>query len=348
MSKILFGLASPIVRNNGIMTFIRGSASVLKAMGHTVDFITDGPSSMPLSSWFDTVIVDPTETEYPSIVRSDGRPIIRYNPEIQNRIARMYAKLEDYDVVIGNDAQSTAAFLDGSRPNTKVVHYVHTGALLGENLTCLTDSFVNFERELLDYCIVAAQHQNILDILGVTNGVVLHMPLFDYELFLPDQNDEKNGLLFIGDGTTSKGADVFERYCAKNKWPAKVMGLECNDVDFASIEDFEMKSFGPSQLRQKAEFIRSAKAGFHPSPCDTMPYAVIEQLLSHPVVLDATYSWTKSFADLGALVVPRDSLQDALCEAMSDDYEYDNRAILDYVKQVVPSWRKFLASLKVE
>jgi hypothetical protein len=345
--RILFGLASPIVRNNGIMTFVRGIAHILKDMGHTVDFITDASPSIPIQGWFDTVFVDTSEVQYPSIIGQDGRPIIRYVPEIQNRISKLYARLDDYDVVIGNDAQSTAAFLDQSRTNTKVVHYIHTGSLLGENRTCLTDSFVAFERELLDYCIVGAQHQNVLDILGVNNGVVLNMPLFQYELFLSDPNDEQSGLMFIGDGTTAKGADIFERFCAKNNWKAKVIGLECNDVDFSSIDDFEMRSFTPAQVRDKAGYIRSAKAGFHPSPCDVMPFAIIEQLLSHPVVLDASYPWTKSFADLGALVVEKSEIEDALHTVMGGGYEYDNRLMVDYLKQVVPSWRKFLASTKV-
>lgn len=340
--RILFGLASPIVRNNGIMTFIRGSAKVLKDMGHTVDFITDAVPTIPIKGWFDNIFYDGSPAAYPIFQGEDGRPSIRYMPEIQNRISRLYAGMERYDIVIGNDAQTTAAFLDQHRTNTKVVHYVHTGALLGENRTCLTDSFVAFERELLDYCTVAAQHQNVLDLLGVTNGAVLHMPLFDHELFLPKADDERDGLMFIGDGTTSKGADIFEQTCARNGWTAKVLGQECNDVHFKTV-NLDMRGFDATQTREKAAFIRSAKAGFHPSPCDTMPYAVIEQLLSHPVVLDASYSWTHSFIDLGAIVVPKYDLEDALYTVMSDGYEHDNKLIQDYL-QVVPTWKKFLAS----
>lgn len=342
--KILFGLASPIVRNNGIMTFIRGSAKVLQDMGHTVDFITDAKPALPIKGWFDNIFHEDTPVVYPIFQGEDGRPSIRYLPEIQNRIARRYAKMDRYDIVIGNDAQSTAAFLDQHRTNTKVVHYVHTGALLGENRTCLTDSFVTFEREMLDYCTVAAQHQNVLDILGVTNGAVLHMPLFDTELFLPKEDDEREGLMFIGDGTTSKGADIFEQACARNDWTAKVLGQERNDVRFKTVT-LDMRGFDHSQTREKAAFIRSAKAGFHPSPCDTMPYAVIEQLLSHPVVLDASYSWTRSFENLGAIVVPRNEIDDALHTVMGDGYEHDNKPIVNYL-HTVPSWKKFLATIK--
>lgn len=345
MSRILFGLASPIVRPNGIMTFIRGSAKVLQDMGHTVDFITDAPSSMPMKTWFDNIAFVGEPADYPIFKDENGRPSIRYMPEIQNRITRRYVDLDQYDIVIGNDAQSTAAFLDSNRTDTTVVHYVHTGALLGENRTCLTDSFVAFERELLDYCTVAAQHQNILDLLGVKDGAVLHMPLFDYEQFLPRQDEEQTGLMFIGDGTTAKGADVFERVCAANKWDAKIVGLEKNDVTFETIPNHDFRSFDATQVREKAAFIRSAKAGFHPSPCDTMPYAVIEQLLSHPVVLDEKYPWTHSFADLGALVVSSDTVNAALQTVMKDGHEHDNAPIVNYLKQVVPSWRKFLASI---
>jgi glycosyltransferase involved in cell wall biosynthesis len=342
--RILFGLASPIVRPNGIMTFIRGSAKVLQDMGHTVDFITDAPPPLPLDKWFSNVAFVGEPTNYPIFKDKNGRPSIRYIPEIQNRITRRYADLDRYDVVIGNDAQSTAAFLNGNS-DTKVIHYVHTGALLGENRTCLTDSFVAFERELLDYCTVAAQHQHILDVLGVTNGVVIHMPLFNHEQFLPQKDDKKSGLMFIGDGTTSKGADVFERVCATNKWEAKIMGLEKNDVTFDTIPNHDFLSFDIAQTKEKALFIRSAQAGFHPSPCECFPFAVLEQLLSHPVVLNDKYEWTHSFIDLGALVVPPADIELALQMVMQNDYEYDNMHSINYLKQVVPSWRKVLNTI---
>lgn len=338
--RILFGLASPIVRNNGIMAFIRGTTKVLQSMGHTVDFITDAPPSIPITSWFDNIYFTNTPTDYPIFHSPNGRPSIRFIPEIQNRIVKRYAQLDEYDLVIGNDAQTTAAFLDSAR-SAKVMHYVHTGALLGENRTCLTDSFVAFERELLDYCIVGAQHQNVLDVLGAKNGAILHMPLFDHEQFLPKPYEQQEGLMFIGDGTTSKGADVFEQVCA-DRWPAKIVAFELNDVIFERVTRKDIRRFEINDLRDKAAFIRSAKAGFHPSPCECFPFALMEMLLSKPVVLDRSYAWTHSFTELGAILVNPHETEQAIDAVMNIDYKYDNRPIIEYIKKVVPSWRKFL------
>jgi len=340
--RILFALASPIIRPNGIVVFMKEASSVLKQMGHTVDFITDAEPKFNIGKWFDNVYYPKNEIVYPLDTTIDGKPIINFLPQIQNRIRDVYQnEIHDceYDVIISNDAQSTAAFLD-LQNKVRLIHYVHTGGLIDENATFLTDHYVEMERLLLDHCEVGAQHQRVLDTLGV-KGHVLHMPLGNLEWYLP--HEDQSGLMFLGEGTKRKGALRFEKIVNKLDIPARILSTSFLDTDFGSIVDKTIGQFGIHEEQKKATFIRKGKAGFHPAICECWPYAVMEMLVSKPVVLDATYRWARPFEDVGALVVQPEEIEETIKMVMDPVYKYDNSKAVDYFKQAPATWRRHVA-----
>lgn len=345
MSRILFSLASPIIRPNGIVTFITSSARILRQMGHKVDLITDAKPSVNLSGWFDTVFYDKTPAQYPEIV-VNGKPRIDFLPQIQMRIYKAYRDNDlagHYDLIIGNDAQSTAAFIDEP---TRLIHYAHTAALLGRNDTFLTDHMVEMERQLMSYVEVAGPHKTMLKNIGHPDGTVIHLPIEGHEEYLLKPGETQSGLTFVGEGTLRKGADRFEEVVVKMGLDARIVSSSSLEVTFDRIpeERRTIRSFAPSEWKEKAAFIRQGKAGYHPALSETWGYAVPEMLLSKPVVLTDQFSWTEPHAELGALVVSPNQVEATIEMVMSEDYKHDNEPVLEYLNGVVPSWRRCLAN----
>lgn len=342
MKTILFAIASPIIRANGIVTFITSSATLLRQMGYKVELVTDAEPSINLSSWFDRVVYDPTPHQYPEMV-VNGKPRIDFLPQIQMRLYKAYREADGrYDLIVSNDAQSTAALIDEP---IRLIHYAHTAALLGRNDTFLTDHMVEMERQLMRYVEVAGPHKTMLKNIGHPDGTVIHLPIEGHEEYLLRPGERQSGLTFVGEGTLRKGADRFEEVVVKMGLDARIVSSSSLEVTFDRIpeERRAIRSFAPHQWKEKAAFIRQGKAGYHPALSETWGYAVPEMLLSKPVVLTDQFSWTEPHAELGALVVSPNQVEATIEMVMDEGYEHDNGPVLEYLNGVVPSWRRCLA-----
>jgi len=349
--KILVAVSSPLVRINGIMKFVSEVATVLHAAGHQVDFITDAlpDSGYDVESEFDSFYYDATDHNYPNL-RVLGQPgvvDVVYIPEMSERIDNLYTKIDkQYDLIISNDAQCTKAL-----SHTGIcLHYVHTAGLLpGEDCSFLNPTYIEFERQMMQKAKWVGLHsQPISDLLNnPKNGIILGLPLTnaaDYSV-LPDQH--RYGVLFAGEGTYRKGADIFEDILSQIPWAnCKLMCSDTSQVNFAKIQNKEIRKFDETQQDAKQQFIKSAKFTFFPSRGETMGYGLLEALLSGPALVYSEFAWTKCVMPLGAIPTdPARAVHDVI-RGLYGELPHYPELVLDYFKLSTTQWTDFVASLQ--
>jgi len=343
MKKILFALSSPLIRNNGIVTFIRETTAILRAEGHQIDFITDAEGEIDLRSYFDNYFRDSSSHNYQSMIK-DGIPDVVEIPEMSNRIQELYSSISraiNYDIIISNDAQCTNALYHSG----KCVHYVHTAGLLpGKDYSFLNDSYIQFERYVMYKAkYVAVQSDNVAKLIGGSyNFITLGLTLENIDQYLKQSSDSSNGILFVGEGTKRKGADKYETVLGHLKGvTAKLMVTGTLEVDFKSLENVDMQTFASSDHSQKAEFIRGCQLQYFPSKGEVMPYGVLEALLSIPVIVDEGYAWHTNVTELGAIPTNDFTVEPTIRNMLRDNV-YDPHLIIDYFKNSKQQWINFL------
>jgi glycosyltransferase involved in cell wall biosynthesis len=314
--KILFTLARPIDRQNGIRTFINESVKILWRLGHQVDVLVD---TVPIP---------------PAVFDGDGQLVINYSQDIEDWFANNYKG--GYDLIIGNDVQSTNGILRNPH-GARVIHYIHTGGLIGQNLTCLTDDYVDRERELIARCEVAGPHAIMLRNAAGKEGHVIHLPL-DYDPLLPVKGEEQSGIMFIGEGVARKGAVDFIDYVRAGNYEAKIISGAHND--YFEDRGFNPKFFDADHQDEKYNFIRSAAIGIHPSHCETWGYVVMEMLLSKPVIVPAEFAWSEPLVDLGAVRVPKHEVLPTIERLLGQPHS--NAKVLDYLNEAENCWKRLL------
>lgn len=343
MSRVLFACNAVLVRNNGIVRFMIDAARILRRAGHVVDFITDNTTVIDIAPEYDNCYQPCATAVYPSLVR-DGLPYILYLPHITNRIRDVFreqASHHDYDLVISNDVHSTSAFVD---LGMDVIHYMHTAALLGEkNYTFLSDSYLQMEKQVMQYCRVGVPTQYMLHKFAALDAVHLGLPLDRWQMYHSDDLNDRQGVLFLGEGTHRKGADTFVNVMRKLDLPVRLAVSATPEEDFAALNNTVKAQFQPHQEQQKADFIKQSRLMYFPSRSETVSYSVMESLLSQPVLISKNYEWNINAQELGAVEADDATASAAIHTIYHEDYlEYSPNGVIEYLQRTDEQWKNLL------
>lgn len=359
MKRILFTASSPLVRNNGINTFMRETVKILRGEGHIVDFITDNPVDFNIEDYFNNYFCPTTAVEYPEMV-NDGIPNILYLPHITNRIRDLFNSLhnKDYDIIISNDVHCSAAFID----HPALVHYVHTAALCSKtNYTFLSDSYIQMERDVMKFCKVAVPTEEIKEIIthhGSTpdyfDYITLGLCLTNYEDYLKQPKDKSNGIMFIGEGTYRKGADLLQKQIDNfpdvqfntmlSAFQGGVTGRNVTIKTFGNPKEDTGSPTWIDTAAEKSGYVRSTQFSYFPSRSETIGYGVLEAMLSQPVFVHEEFAWTKSVIALGAKPTSPYWAKTNIQEELDKPTLHDPKPVIDYFERSKRQWIDFANS----
>jgi len=337
---------------------MRDTVKILRSEGHIVDFITDNPVDFNIKGYFDNYFCPDTAVEYPDLVK-DGLPEILYLPHITNRIRDMWNTLhnKDYDIIIGNDVQCSAAFID----HPGLVHYVHTAALLSKkNWTFLTDSYVQMERDIMKFCKVGVQTEQIKAML-IESGIdgdfeILGLNLENYEQYLKQDNDPSEGIMFIGEGTVRKGADLLQRQIRifpethfktmLSAFQGEINGRNVTIKTFGNPTEDTGTGTWQDTAKIKAEYVRSTQFSYFPARSEVMPYGLLEAMLSQPVIVHAEFPWTRSVVALGAKPIHKmgDKAEVLIAQELEKPTKHDPQPVINYFERSKRQWIDFANS----
>ena len=340
MSRILFACNAVLVRNNGIVRFMIDAARILRHAGHTVDFVTDNVTEIDITQEYDNYYQPLDAARYPDLVRN-GLPHILYLPHISNRIRDVFreqASHNHYDVIIGNDVHSTSAFVD---LGMNVVHYTHTSALLGEkNYTFLSDSYVQMEKEVMQYCRVGVPTQYMVNKFTDLDTVHLGVPLDNWQMYYNDDLTDRKGVLFLGEGTLRKGADTFVDVMSKLDLPVRLAVSATPEEDFSTLTNVTKTQFHPHEEAQKVNFIKQSRLMYFPSRSEVCSYSVVESLLSQPVLISKNYEWNNNARELGAMEVDDSDAVNVIQRVYHRDYvDYSPNRVVEYLERTTEQWK---------
>jgi hypothetical protein len=132
-------------------------------------------------------------------------------------------------------------------------------------------------------------------IIGEDLCQVIPLPLSDLEL-LEDTQQEKDGVLFIGNCNAQKGAEEYVKVVKQSGMRAKVLsgGIGSQEkwkelFQKYGVTDYEVrKLFG----KEKVDFIKSSKISYLPHVDETYCLGVFEAMTTGPVILNPAYPWT--------------------------------------------------------
>lgn len=339
MSRILFSCNAVLVRNNGIVRFMIDAARILRRAGHTVDFVTDNITEIDIAQEYDNYYAPHDNAVYPDLIRN-GLPHILYLPHISNRIRDVFREQASnnlYDIVIGNDVHSTSAFVD---LGINVIHYTHTAALLGEkNYTFLSDSYLQMEKEVMQYCRVGVPTQYMVDKFADFDTVHLGLPLDNWQTYYSDDVTDRQGVLFLGEGSLRKGADTFVNVMRQLDLPVRLAISATPEEDFSSLENTVKAQFLPHEEAQKINFIKQSRLMYFPSRSETVSYSVMESLLSQPVLISKNYEWNVNARELGAIEVDDDDAVEVIQKIYNQDYlNYSPDRVVEYLERTNEQW----------
>ncbi len=349
--KILIALSSPLVRINGITKFIEELTKIFHYDNHSVDFITDAKpnSEYDLTPNFDNYYFDTATTSYPDLRVKDKPGVVDviHIPEITERITNVYANIKTkYDLIISNDAQCTAALNDTGI----CLHYVHTAGLLpGIDVSFLNESYIEFEREVMQQSRWVGLNSEALDnLLGSpVNGVVLGLPLTSARKCFKPGHIRQGGVLFAGEGTFRKGADIFERTLKQlPRTKSKLMCSSTSEVTFDKLKNKEIVKFNENEQGEKREFMQSAKVTFFPSRGETIGYGLLEAMISSPALVYSEFPWTKIVIPLGAIPTNDDNVVHDLIKGLHGDLPHYPLLVINYFDTSKRQWLEFVNNLK--
>lgn len=349
----LIQLGKTLFCSCGITTFVNNFIYFAKENDIWVDVISDeNLSSKPLmlDSEHDNLGFYYPAHPLSSKVDVKLRGHFTYNVSLETQINfrdALFAALKDnvYDMILINSEDAIpAVFNMGLSIPTYV--YTHFTSLVYPDAEQRIFDNLHAQTGLYKDIFPTLTQTELTKTLMEKNGFESKVaPLFIHPSFLENLNREPNsnaeGLLFVGRLASEKNFDKFVKVVAKLGCKAWVMTGERNrekaseQLRSAGVRNFEIGTDLTGQDR--IEFMRKAKACFHPAHVESYGYAAYESLHIHRCILLAEKQWTQAFEGL-ANILPEEFVTGGLKSFLSQPVEVNKDALLELHAQNTKIW----------
>jgi len=335
MKRVLLACDHELTRNNGILRFMIEASYLLRThpRGYQVDLLTDNPPIEDCEYYFDN-IYSPEPFDYETARPSKTTPI-QYDERKESRLRQAYQQTrQNYDLVITNDIHSALAF---GKLDVNSHHYVHTASLITkENWTFLSTDVIKREQEFCKNNRQVYVPTEWMKRHHFKRAQVLPLPLTRIHEYKNRDMRQRQGVLFMGEGTLRKGADDFVAVMNKLSYPARIIASSEAEVKF-DIRVKTQQCFTPKQTREKQQFIQQSRLMYYPSRSETISYVVLEAALSQPVVLAQEYDWSKQHQDW-AYIVPYNKVSQTITELYLFGSDGREQRVEEYILKGHQAW----------
>lgn len=361
--RVAFVISSQhFIAHGGIGSFAKSFSDMAEKMGWAVDYVLDkAPQSTALTEYISQrhrVVYPPDAPRYS---RHTNMFVFNDTMHLERMISfrnSMMLALEDavYDMVLVNSVDAVSPiYYFGLHDYIPVVYYTHSENLVFLDLPhnkVFNKASVDYMKHLMSLpgITVGTQSevnvQHIQDKLPHVAAVSLPMQVPEPAL-LEDVDCEQEGVMFIGRFEPRKQPKLFADIIANTGLKAKILtngrGAKKFQDYFQSIgyDNYEIRSdiIG----REKVDWIKSARLGFHTANLESYGFSAFETLHACRTFCLEEYTWWKNFQDLVEVTNKQDAVQD-LIRAYNEPF--DRKQHLEKLRQVhartAAIWEAFL------
>lgn len=333
----LLQLARTIGSSNGMTSFIENFILMNKELDVKVDIICNEDPFPRCVLPFDDV-----EYIYPDNPLSDKvdvkmRGLFTYNLSLETQINfrnAMYKALHSnsYDMILINSEDAIPAIYN---MELKIPTYVYTHFTAFVYPQECQNTFLNlvYQTELYKdkFVFLTQSDVNVEELKG--RGIASRtVPLPVHPDFLHNLDVEPNpnaeGLLFNGRNASEKRFGEFLETVQKLGCKAFIMtGSNSEKSMMKAIEEsgIEYEFVRNVKGKDRINFMRKAKATFHPSKSESYGYAVYEAMHVHASIINEKYSWTRAFKGTPIHFVNGDNKIEKIKEILESDIDFSSQ-----------------------
>lgn len=362
MKVALVQLGRTLNYSGGVTTFVNNFIQMASELGIKVDLICDeDPRRKPI------LLDDPEAVDYfyspnplPARIDVALRGRFTYNISLETQINFRDAVLEtdlDYDAIIIN-CEDAIPSLYNLHLDIPVYVYSHFTSLVYADDTQKIAAHLNQQTLLYKKIFPVLTQSNLtvrkLQERGFKSSILAPLPIHSsfLENLNRDPNPDATGILFNGRLVSEKKYEKFCELASNLNCKAWVMTAGHN-VEKAKellatygVPDFEVQSDLYGQ--ERIEFMRNARATYHPSRAESYGYAVYEALHIHDCIIPAEREWTQAFEGYAHIVYESD-LVAKTSEILSTPINLKKEELLSYHEnKVKKTWLKILSEKKKE
>lgn len=354
-----------LIPHGGLGSFAKSFTEMCSKLNWKVDLVLD---KKPTNEFSNVIVNLGANIVYPenSIEYTEHTGSFAFSDSINfERIVNFRKSIikafeaNSYDMIVCNTQEAmTSVYCLHLGEYIPVVFYTHQPSMV----TRENDSkdvflkpyhdFYNKHLELPDIHVGTQSSRNKKNLLGygAKNVYVLPMPMSERDLLLPN-NNEREGVLYIGRWEPRKNPEAFLKVMAECKLPVRIMTNRNGaakfkkELDKLGITDYiiRFEIYG----QEKSDFIKSCKVHFNPSYSENYPFVFFECLgQMHCVVLD-TQDWADNFDSKYYHVVKIKEASAKILELYEQPIPTEN---LEYIKNLdnntAQAWVEFLNNFK--
>jgi glycosyltransferase involved in cell wall biosynthesis len=342
MKKIAIVTSSQhAIPHGGIGQFTKAITQLLESNGHEVHLVFD---KKPRHSFLMNVgarhfyCANPLPT-----IQGEDRHSQGIDPAKIENFRHIISSIDDleYDYYLVNTSEAFDS-ISQVKTSSKVILYTHLfNQIYPEQAgkSVFTPEYVeHFNSFMYNDYTVATQSVHNRELLlkqGVSDCLVMPMPLPERKLLVSSQGVKKSGVLYIGTHSPGKNPSAYLKAMARAKLPVKIMTSPKSAKTFEKklkdlgITDYDIRVGITGQ--EKVDFITSSKVFFMPSLLENYPFAFLECVGHMPVVVLDRQNWSDNFDSKYYHKTNTRKAHEKIIELYNSSYNDD---ALDYVKSL--------------